>query len=198
MVATPTIAAAGPPLCGALLFPVVPPDSASPSARASLRHHVCMAPPPSHLSPCLAHVRTDARLYLTAKRRSAVSDGGEDQGAEEVTVMGQKKAKKSSRQILERAVSHERLSLSARAVFLHSPACSGPSAVVHNRQFEDSRPNKTWNFGARDEGLETARTQRRHEVHPCGVRHGRRAVQRHEVVLRGTSAGAAVHVTTAP
>ena len=26
------------------------------------------------------------------------SDGGEDQGAEEVTVMGQKKAKKSSRQ----------------------------------------------------------------------------------------------------
>ena len=93
------------------------------------------------------------------KRWSAVSDGGEDQGAEEVTVYGAEEGEESSRQFWKRArLPCERLFLlsalrslpplvlsylgETRGLFLHSPACSGPFG--HTRPFYDSRP-QTWN-----------------------------------------------------
>jgi len=80
----------------------------------------------------------------SAKRWSAVSDGGEDHGAEEA-FMGQKK-EESSRQFWKEPSRASGSSFSARGetrgLFLHSPACSGPSAtLVHSY---DSRP-QTWN-----------------------------------------------------
>ena len=49
-----------------------------------------------------------------AKRWSAVSDGGEDQGAEEVTVQRGRRRRRIITSVLERAVSRERLFLAAR------------------------------------------------------------------------------------
>jgi len=62
-----------------------------------------------------AGLNEDAVFTKTAKRWSAVSDGGEDQGAEEVTVHGaEEESEEASRQFWKRAVSRERLFLSAR------------------------------------------------------------------------------------
>ena len=85
--------------------------------------------PPRHLT-CHPH----------AKRWSAVSDGGEDQGAEEVTVHGaEEEGEESSRQFWkEPSRSRERLFLFS--AFLHSPACSGPWASLVHSMIVDLRP----------------------------------------------------------
>jgi len=58
-----------------------------------------------------------------------VSDGGEDQGAEEVTV-GQKEGEESSRPFWKRAVSRERLFLFS-ANESDGPVCSQRMTTIH-------------------------------------------------------------------
>ena len=67
-------------------------------------HTSCAAPMAPSPGVC-AHPRVDA------KRRSAVSDGGEDQGAEEGIVHGADEGEEFITSVLERAVSRERLFL---------------------------------------------------------------------------------------
>ena len=101
------------------------------------------------------HVKTDERVNKkakvgslrhgskAAKRWSAVSDGGEDQGAEEEALMGQKKAKNHHCQFWKEP-SRASGSSFQRGVVRHAgyffTACSGPSATLVHSMILDLRP----------------------------------------------------------
>jgi len=59
-------------------------------------------------------------MDLIAKRWSAVSDGGEDQGAEEVIVYGAEEGEEFITSVLERAVSRDRLFLFSAETLTHN------------------------------------------------------------------------------